>query len=108
MDKDRGGFAIDKVIHERTRLLILTYLASQARNRVLFNELKDNLELTAGNLSVQLRNLEAAGYIQIHKRIKGSKPETSVSMTPGGYEALSAYLDQMEQLIRAVKGPGRE
>ncbi|MGE5586503.1 MAG: winged helix-turn-helix domain-containing protein [Bacillota bacterium] len=106
MGEDKGGFAIDKVIHERARLLVLTYLASQTRDRVLFNELKENLELTAGNLSVQLRNLEAAGYVQIHKRIKGNKPETSVSLTAKGYEALNSYLDQMERIIRSVKRPG--
>ncbi|MGE5586978.1 MAG: transcriptional regulator [Clostridia bacterium] len=105
MSEDKGGFAIDRVIHERARLLILTYLASQTKDRVLFNELKENLRLTAGNLSVQLRNLEAAGYVRIHKRIKGNKPETSVSLTAGGYEALHSYLDQMEGIIRSVKEP---
>ncbi len=106
MNEDWAGLTIDAVIHERARLLILTYLASQAKDRVLFNELKENLELSAGNLSVQLRNLEAAGYIQIHKRIKGNKPETSVSLTAKGYEALNSYLDQMERIIRSVKKPG--
>jgi len=101
----RTGFAIDRVIHERARLLILSYLATQTKDRVLFNELKENLGLTAGNLSVQLRNLEAAGYVRIHKRIKGTRPETSVSLTAGGYEALRSYLDQMERIIRSVKGP---
>ncbi|MGE5592164.1 MAG: transcriptional regulator [Betaproteobacteria bacterium] len=105
MNEDRGGFTIDRVIHERARLLILTYLATQTKDRVLFNELKENLGLTAGNLSVQLRNLEAAGYVRIYKRIKGSKPETSVSLTAGGYEALHSYLDQMERIIRFVKKP---
>ncbi|MCR4402184.1 MAG: transcriptional regulator [Firmicutes bacterium] len=103
MSEDRGGFVIDKVIHERARLLILTYLASQTKDRVLFNELKEGLGLTGGNLSVQLRNLEAAGYVRIHKRIKGNKPETSVALTLAGYEALRSYVDQMERIIRSVR-----
>lgn len=108
MSEDWAGLAIDAVIHERVRLLILTYLASQERDRVLFNELKENLELTAGNLSVHLRSLQAAGYVQIHKRIKGNRPETSVSLTAQGYRALNSYLDQMERIIRSVKKPGKK
>lgn len=106
MDKDKGGFTIDKVIHERARLLILTYLAGQPESRVSFNELRDQLELTAGNLSVQLKNLETAGYVEIHKRIKDNKPETTVSLTPAGLDSLAAYLDEMEQIIRSVRGGG--
>lgn len=104
MDNDKSGFAIDKVIHERARLLILTYLAGQPETRVPFNELRDELELTAGNLSVQLKNLESVGYIEIHKRIKNNKPETTVSLTSCGLDSLTAYLDEMEQIIRSVRG----
>ncbi len=98
--------AIDKVIHERVRLLILSYLAASEENKVPFVELKDNLALTAGNLSIQLRNLEEAGYIRIDKRIVGRKPATDVMLTPAGLKALHDYLAEMEQLIRRVKDAG--
>lgn len=93
----------DKLIHERVRLLILSYLASSPEKKVPFNEIKDSLELTAGNLSVQLKNLEEAGYIKIYKKIKDNKPETSISLTADGVSALMDYLQQMESLIKKVK-----
>ncbi|KAB3530711.1 transcriptional regulator [Alkaliphilus serpentinus] len=94
---------IDKVIHERARLLILSYLASSNEKRIQFNELKENLSFTSGNLSVQLKNLEEAGYIKIHKKIMDNKPLTSVSLTVAGLESLMEYLQQMEGLINKVK-----
>ena len=103
MDRSKLNISFDKIIHERARLLILSYLASSTEKRIPFNEIKDSLELTAGNLSVQLKNLEEAGYIKIHKKIKDNKPETSVSLTPDGLEALMEYLQQMEGLISKVK-----
>jgi DNA-binding MarR family transcriptional regulator len=83
--------------------LILSYLASSPEKKVPFNEIKDSLELTAGNLSVQLKNLEEAGYIKIYKKIKDNKPETSISLTADGVSALMDYLQQMESLIKKVK-----
>ncbi len=103
MDRSKLNISFDKIIHERVRLLILSYIASSAEKRIPFNELKESLELTAGNLSVQLKNLEEAGYLKIHKKIKDNKPETSVSLTPEGLAALMDYLQQMEGLIHKVK-----
>lgn len=103
MDRSKLNISFDKIIHERVRLLILSYLASSTEKRIPFNEIKDSLELTAGNLSVQLKNLEEAGYIKIHKKIKENKPETSVSLTPDGLAGLMEYLQQMEGLISKVK-----
>lgn len=97
---------IDKIIHERTRLLILSYLAAGEVRRVSFTELKETLELTAGNLSVHLRNLEDAGYIKISKRIVGRKPATDVIITTEGMTALNRYLAEMERLINRVKSSG--
>lgn len=108
MDEEKATPAIDKVIHERVRLLILTHLAGKPASRIAFNELKDSLELTAGNLSIQLKNLEAAGYINIHKRIKNNKPETTVTLTPAGLTALMDYLTELERIIRSVKDAGRD
>jgi len=97
------SFEFDKVIHERARLIILTYLASTSSEKVLFTELKNKLELTSGNLSVQLRNLEKAGYIVIDKRIAGNRPETSITLTKEGLESFNEYLSVMESIINRVK-----
>lgn len=95
---------LDRVIHEHTRLSILAYLASSERAEVDFPKVKSDLELTAGNLSVQLRNLEEAGYVRISKRFVGNKPNTRISLTARGSKALGDYLDEMEALIRRLKG----
>ncbi len=94
---------INKFIHERARLLILTHLATKEDGEVVFNELKEALEMTAGNLSVQLRNLEEIGYIKINKTIENRKTVTRVSLTSKGYEEFMLYLDNMERIIRLIK-----
>jgi DNA-binding MarR family transcriptional regulator len=95
--------SFDRVIHERARLIILTYLASANAPAVGFTTLKDALDLTAGNLSVQISNLESAGYVKTEKTFKDKKPFTLVSITPAGAKALKAYLDTMESIIRQFK-----
>ncbi len=104
--RERIQPSIDKVIHERARLLILSYLAAGEHRKVPFLELKEKLDLTAGNLSIQLRNLEEAGYLKIEKRIAGRKPATDVVLTPEGMKALNEYLSEMEKLIQSVKEAG--
>lgn len=94
---------IDKFIHERARLLILTHLATSADREVSFNDLKSALDMTAGNLSVQLRNLEDIGYVKVDKSIENRKPVTRVSLTPKGYDEFMMYLDNMEKIIRSIK-----
>ena len=64
-----------------------------------FNEMKAELEVTKGNLSVQLRKLEEAGYVAIDKAFVGKKPQTTVALTPAGRVAYIAYLDAMKKLI---------
>jgi len=102
-DTKQPDYNVDRVIHEQARLAILTYLASSQHKDVPFTELKQSLDLTAGNLSVQLRNLETAGYVVIDKSIEGRKPVTSISLTPQGYDALLEYITKMEQIIQSVK-----
>ncbi len=97
---------LDKVVHERARLIILAYLASSGSPSVSFPELREKLELTAGNLSIQLRTLEAAGYVKIAKSFVDNRPNTSVRLTAKGGRALGEYLDEMERLMRRLK-PGR-
>ena len=95
--------AINKIIHERARLLILTFLASNEKKEISFNEILDNLQFSSGNLSVQLRKLEQAGYVRIHKTFKDNKPYTTISITHQGAEALKQYVAEMEEIIKTLK-----
>ena len=95
---------INKIIHERVRLLILTYLAGNQEQEVNFNEIQSSLELTSGNLSVQLRKLKEAGYLEIEKTFKDNKPYTTVFITPEGREALNQYIEEMEMIIGSLRG----
>ncbi len=94
---------LDKIIHERARLRILACLASQASHQCSFLELKDKLDMTAGNLSSQLSVLESNEYIVIVKGFHGKKPYTEISLTPKGSEALDDYLDTLDTMIAALK-----
>lgn len=88
---------IDDVIHGRLRLGVMAYLANA--EVADFNELKAVLEVTQGNLSVQLRKLEEAGYVEIEKGFLGRKPRTRIRLTPSGRSAFAAYLGALSQLI---------
>jgi len=89
--------AIDDVIHGRLRLGVMAYLSTAGAAD--FPLLKAKLQATDGNLSVQLRKLEEAGYVIIDKAFVGKKPQTMVTLTPGGRKAYIAYLDAMKKLI---------
>jgi DNA-binding MarR family transcriptional regulator len=88
---------IDDVIHGRLRLGIMAYLADA--EVASFNELKAVLETTQGNLSIQLRKLEDAGYIAIDKSFLNRKPLTRARITPEGRAAFAAYLEAIGRLI---------
>ena len=89
--------AIDDVIHSRLRLGIMAYLAkAEAAD---FSELKTALKATQGNLSIQLRKLEDAGYLTIDKSFVDRKPLTRAQLTRAGRKAFLAYLDAMAKLI---------
>ncbi len=92
---------LDKVIHERMRLGIISALA--ANPRLSFTELKNLLDTTDGNISVHARKLEDAGYITCEKSFKGRMPLTEYAITEDGRQALERYLDHMEALIKAMK-----
>jgi DNA-binding HxlR family transcriptional regulator len=92
---------LDRLIHERTRLGILSALA--VNEMLAFKELKSLLVLTDGSLSVHARKLEEAGYIACTKSFSGRLPRTEYRLTATGRRALQGYLDHMEALIRAVK-----
>ena len=92
---------LDRLIHERIRLGIVSALAV---NRTLtFNELKALLKTTDGNLSVHARKLEEANYILCTKSFDGRLPKTEYRLAPAGRKALERYLDHMEALIRATR-----
>ena len=88
---------IDDVIHGRLRLGVMAYLANA--EVADFNELKALLDVTQGNLSVQLRKLEDAGYVTIEKGFLGRKPRTQVRITDAGRKAFAAYLEALSKVI---------
>jgi DNA-binding MarR family transcriptional regulator len=96
-----AGPGLDRLIHERVRLGIISALA--VNDALAFNDLKDLLGVTDGNLSVHARKLEDAGYLECTKGYDGRVPRTEYRITPAGRAALEAYLGHMEALIRAVR-----
>ena len=88
---------IDDVIHGRLRLGVMAYLANA--EVADFNELKAVLEVTQGNLSVQLRKLEEANYVTIEKGFLGRKPRTQVRITAAGRAAFATYLEALGRII---------
>ncbi len=96
-----GAQALDRLIHERMRLGIVSALA--VNESLTFNDLKKLLATTDGNLSVHARKLEDAGYIACTKFFEGRLPKTEFRLTPPGRQALERYLGHMEALIRATR-----
>jgi DNA-binding HxlR family transcriptional regulator len=92
---------LDRVIHERMRLAILSTLALQ--DAVSFSELKALTGATDGNLSVHARRLEDAGYVVCTKAFAGRVPRTEYRITVAGRRALNAYLDHLEAVIQQVR-----
>jgi len=92
---------LDRLIHERTRLAIVSALAVNAS--LTFKELKDFLRITDGNLSVHARKLEEAGYIGCNKSFSGRMPKTEYRLMHAGRKALEKYLEHLEALIRATR-----
>ena len=97
-----GAPELDKLIHERLRLAIVSALA--VNESLTFSELKAVLKTSDGNLSVHARKLEDAGYIACHKGFDGRVPRTDYRLTAAGRRALERYLDHMEALIRMARG----
>ena len=93
--------SLDRIIHERLRLGIVSALAVNAA--LSFNELKELMRATDGNLSVHARRLEEAGYITCSKTFAGRVPRTEYRLTATGRRALERYLDHMEALIQATR-----
>ena len=92
---------LDRFIHERMRLGIVSALAVNAS--LSFNDLKRLMNTTDGNLSVHARKLEEAGYLSCTKSFEGRMPRSDYKMTASGRKALERYLDHMEALIQAMR-----
>ncbi|HEX9565145.1 MAG TPA: transcriptional regulator [Gemmatimonadaceae bacterium] len=92
---------LDRLIHERLRLGIVSALA--ADDTLTFSELKSLMQTTDGNLSVHARKLEDAGYIACRKSFEGRLPKTEYTLTASGRRALERYLDHMEAIIRSAR-----
>jgi DNA-binding HxlR family transcriptional regulator len=93
---------LDRLIHERLRLGIVSSLA--ANESLTFNDLKNLMHITDGNLSVHARKLEDAGYITCTKSFDGRVPKTEYRLTASGRRALAGYLNHMETLIKQMRG----
>lgn len=89
---------LDPLLHERGRLAIVAVLA--AVDGLTFTELRDELEMTDGNLSVHLQKLEDRGYITIEKQFVGRRPQTTCRITASGQAALTRYLNHLEAIVR--------
>jgi DNA-binding HxlR family transcriptional regulator len=97
----RAAADLDRVIHERMRLGIVSALA--VNEKLGFVELKRLMKTSDGNLSVHARRLEEAGYVLCEKSFAGRVPRTEYRLTEVGRRALERYLDRMEALIRAAR-----
>jgi len=97
----RSPLELDRLIHERLRLGIVSALA--VNERLTFNDLKRLLQTTDGNLSVHARKLEDAQYIACDKMFEGRVPRTEYRLTAAGRRAFEKYLSHMEALIKAVR-----
>ena len=98
---DAQTSSLDRLIHERQRLGIVSALA--VNESLSFNELKELMQTTDGNLSVHARKLEDAGYITCRKSFEGRMPRTDYTLTVSGRKALERYLDHMEAIIKATR-----
>lgn len=106
--RDEGGSkakhsapSLDRLIHERMRLGIVSALA--ANDSMTFNDLKNLMDTTDGNLSVHARKLEDGGYIACTKSFEGRLPKTEYKLTTAGKRALESYLSHMESLIQQMR-----
>jgi DNA-binding MarR family transcriptional regulator len=94
---------LDPLIHERTRLAMLTALMTAADGVLSFSDLRNALHLTDGNLTTHLRTLGQAGLVEVHKTGAGRGSSTTVQLTVAGRAAFKKYLARLEKLIQAAR-----
>ena len=92
---------LDRVIHEKGRLAIMSMLA--ASPELAFTELRDALNMTDGNLTTHIRTLQEAGYVSVSKSYANNRPLTTCSLTAAGKKAFSSYIDLLEQILQQTR-----
>ena len=92
---------LDRVIHEKGRLAIMSLLA--ASPEVSFTEVRDALKMTDGNVTAHLRTLHEAGYVAVTKSMEGGRAVTTYALTARGRKAFAAYLDLLEQIVEQTR-----
>lgn len=94
---------LDRVIHEKGRLAIMSLLA--ASPQLAFTEMRDTLQMTDGNLTAHIRTLHEAGYVSVTKAFQQGRQVTTYALTPAGRKAFAAYVDLLEQIVQQTKQP---
>ena len=92
---------LDRVIHEKGRLAIMSMLAAQPE--LSFTEMRDALNMTDGNLTTHIRTLQEAGYVSITKSFQNNRPLTTCSLTSTGKKAFTSYINLLEKIIQQNK-----
>jgi DNA-binding MarR family transcriptional regulator len=92
---------LDRVIHEKGRLAIMSMLAASAE--LSFTELRDALSMTDGNLTTHVRTLQEAGYVSVAKSYENNRPLTTLSLTSRGRKAFGEYVNLLEQIVQQTK-----
>jgi DNA-binding MarR family transcriptional regulator len=92
---------LDRVIHEKGRLAIMSALA--ASPELAFTDLRNLLEMTDGNLTTHIRTLQQEGYVSVAKSYRNNRPLTTCSLTPAGRKAFADYVNLLEQIVRQNK-----
>jgi DNA-binding MarR family transcriptional regulator len=92
---------LDRVIHEKGRLAIMSMLAASAE--LSFTELRDTLEMTDGNLTTHIRTLQESGYVSVAKSYQNNRPLTTCALTSAGRKAFAGYVSLLEQIIQQTK-----
>ena len=92
---------LDRVIHEKGRLAIMSLLA--ASPEMSFTEMRDTLSMTDGNLTTHIRTLQEVGYVAVAKSYQNNRPLTKCSLTGAGRKAFGAYINLLEQIVQQTK-----
>ncbi len=92
---------LDRVIHEKGRLAIMSMLA--ASPELSFTDLRDALKMTDGNLTTHIRTLQEAGYVSVTKSYKNKRPLTTCALTPAGKKAFTGYINLLERILQETK-----
>ena len=93
---------LDRVIHEKGRLAIMSMLA--AASELSFTEMRDSLGMTDGNITTHIRTLQEAGYVSVTKSFQNNRPLTTCSLTAAGRKAFTNYINLLEEIIQQTKG----